>query len=149
MSRSAVSRLPKPCLGARDPRTGEHEPCGTPAVGGRCPRHKAMNEATRRPSPTARGYDRRYRDGERKDVIGRPCAIRLPGCTGYADTADHVYGRVGGVRPLGQRGRLLRPACRSCNQRLGNKGDGWLATQQRPGPATGALPEPGESEGEG
>ncbi|MFI5254889.1 MAG: hypothetical protein ACHQ15_05475, partial [Candidatus Limnocylindrales bacterium] len=45
-------------------------------------------------------------------MLGRPCALGLPGCTGVADTADHVVpvsrGGAGrrpppGVPPLHQR----------------------------------------------
>ncbi len=56
---------------------------------GLCPIHAAERERTRRPNSTARGYGARYRVA-RQGVLGQPCALALPGCTGIADTADHV-----------------------------------------------------------
>lgn len=58
-----------------------------------------------------------YPDGSR-----RPCSLRLPGCTGLAETADHVVPRVDGERvPESQGGRLLIPACRHCNSSRGDR----------------------------
>lgn len=47
------------------------------------------------------------------------CTLRLPGCTGASQTADHVltYAR----RPdLAMERSNLRGACRHCNQKRGN-----------------------------
>jgi hypothetical protein len=48
-------------------------------------------------------YGRSYRRA-RADLIGLPCALRLPGCTGVATAADHVVpvargGASGPLRP--------------------------------------------------
>ena len=51
--------------------------------------------------PAARGYDATYRRA-RAALLGQPCALRLAGCTGIADSADHYAGG-------------LRPSCRHCN----------------------------------
>ena len=62
-----------------------------------------------RPSPIERyglGYQKRHRA-----VYGQPCALRLPGCTGMADSADHVLPTSRG----GRDGPLV-PACMACNR---------------------------------
>jgi hypothetical protein len=50
----------------------------------------------------------------REAVLGGPCTLRLPGCTGIANTADHItpvaFG--GGAGPL-------RGACLHCNSSRG------------------------------
>lgn len=48
-----------------------------------------------------RGYDAEY-DAQRATLIGLPCAMRLPGCTGISTTAQHE-------------GEALIPACGHCN----------------------------------
>ncbi|MFM2078875.1 MAG: hypothetical protein RJA49_2765 [Actinomycetota bacterium] len=75
-------------------------------------------------------YQRRHREAAARMFAtqGRTCALRLPGCTGYADTADHVVPvSLGGVS--GDEGNL-RPACRHCNSAAGNalrreRGGNW------------------------
>lgn len=68
-------------------------------------------------SRQARGYDRAY-ERARKALLGLPCVLRLPGCTGIATTADHG--------PAG-----LRPACARCNF-----ADGARRTRQGAGART-------------
>lgn len=82
--------------------------CKTPGcperqLGPRCARHERVSSRNHRGiGRQARGYDRAY-ELERAELIGEPCALRLAGCTGVADTAQHVDG--GG----------LVPACGHCN----------------------------------
>ena len=61
-----------------------------------------------------RAYGRRYRQNRAK-VLGqsRVCALRLPGCTGFATEADHITeaGR-GGPSTV----ENLQPACLHCNR---------------------------------
>lgn len=87
---------------------------------GACRRH----DASRRPTSSrnhrgiprqARGYDRAY-ELDRKPLLGRPCELKLPGCLGLANSADHVI-------PVSQGGRggPLRPACTACNSAAGAK----------------------------
>ena len=79
--------------------------CGAPSRGTRCPQHEAEHRAYR----NAVYGDAAYRR-ERATLVGQPCALRLAGCTGTADTADHVV-------PVsrGGAGGALRPACGHCN----------------------------------
>lgn len=118
-----MTRLQRPCLGVRL-QDNTWEGCGELLDPGksRCPRHERA-EAARKPSAEAKGYDRGYR-ADRARVLepdartGLPplCELRLPGCTHYATTADHVFERVDGERlPDELGGRLLRPACAHCN----------------------------------
>ena len=102
-----MSRLTRPCLGGAD-----RVPCGRPTTGSRCPQHLAELERLRG-SPTRRGLGRAYQR-RRAPLIGLPCALRLPGCTGWAGTADHVVPRV-----LGGADGPLRPACKTCNSKAG------------------------------
>lgn len=45
-----------------------------------------------------------------------PCSLRYPGCTGTADTIDHIVApRLGGTNEMSN----LRPACRKCNEARG------------------------------
>jgi len=53
-------------------------------------------------SRQARGYDATY-EQDRAELLGGPCAMRLPGCTGIATTAQHT-----------DDGRLIG-ACAHCN----------------------------------
>lgn len=111
-----MSRLPRPCLGATNPNTHLPERCGVPTTGSRCPRHAAMHEAGRRPSPSVRGYDEQYKRERAELLDERPlCELRLPGCTGVATTADHPVALAAG----GDRRQALVPACASCNSRKG------------------------------
>lgn len=64
----------------------------------------ACEAAYRAPYSTAE-----YRRAAR-EFRGRPCAVRLPGCTGVSTTVDHVVPKARG----GGRGEL-RPACAHCN----------------------------------
>jgi hypothetical protein len=79
--------------------------CGTPSRGSRCLDHTAARTAFK----NAVYGDPSYRSA-RAALLGRPCELRLPGCTGVADTADHVV-------PVsrGGAGGPLRPACLHCN----------------------------------
>jgi 5-methylcytosine-specific restriction endonuclease McrA len=44
------------------------------------------------------------------------CSLRLPGCTGVANTIDHIVRPAeGGTNEMGN----LRPACRTCNESRG------------------------------
>jgi 5-methylcytosine-specific restriction endonuclease McrA len=53
-------------------------------------------------------------------LYGRDCHLRLPGCTHYADTVDHLDSRAvhGTALPSIDR---VRPACRHCNTAKSNK----------------------------
>ncbi len=79
--------------------------CGTPSRGSRC----GVHAAERRAHKNAVYGEPSYRS-VRAAMLGQPCALRLPGCTGVADTADHVV-------PLSRGGARggLRPACLHCN----------------------------------
>jgi hypothetical protein len=130
-----VTRLPRPCLGAPDPVTGRTIPCGVPAVGGRCPACAAAYDAQRRPSPTRRGYDAAYR-AERAAVLApdedgrrRVCSLQLPGCTHWADTADHVDPVDAGRN---RRRGPLRPACKHCNSARGSRPINAVAGESGP-----------------
>ena len=69
----------------------------------RCPKHERTSPRNHRGVPRRlRGYDAGY-ERERALLLGRPCVLRLPGCTGVATTAQHT-----------DDGRLV-PACRHCN----------------------------------
>jgi len=81
--------------------------CPSRQMGPRCSIHErtsSRNHYGR--SRQARGYDRPY-EVARASLVGQPCAMRLPGCTGVATTAQHT-----------DDGRLL-PACAHCNFRDG------------------------------
>lgn len=55
----------------------------------------------------------RHRAAKRA-LYGLPCELRLPGCTGVADTVEHVIPvSVGGGRGP------LKPACKHCNSTRG------------------------------
>jgi hypothetical protein len=75
--------------------------CGIPTIGSRC-------------GPCERTYKAPYHTPEyrreRAPLIGRACELRLPGCTGVADTADHVIPKA-----VGHGRGPLRPACAHCN----------------------------------
>ena len=79
--------------------------CGTPSRGSRC----GLHTTERRAYKNAVYGDPFYREA-RAAMLGLPCELRLPGCTGVADTADHVV-------PLSRGGPdgNLRPACLHCN----------------------------------
>jgi 5-methylcytosine-specific restriction endonuclease McrA len=51
-------------------------------------------------------------------ICGKPIDLSLPYTHKDSWTADHVQARSKGGRLLGE----LRPACRSCNSRRGNRG---------------------------
>lgn len=125
-----LSSLPRPCLGAKNPATGAFEQCGKPVTGAsRCDEHEANFQATRRPSPTDRGYDKTYREDRaellKPDAQGRRrvCSLKLPGCTYWADTADHVLPVDSGRNKMAFRGPL-RPACAHCNSSRGKRNVG-------------------------
>lgn len=76
--------------------------CQSRVPRGYCARHAPFSSRNHHGlSRQARGYDRAYQRGRRM-LLGLPCALALPGCTGVATTADHG--------PTG-----LRPACSNCN----------------------------------
>lgn len=88
--------------------------CGARQDATRCRRHERVSSRNHRGIPLARrGYDRAYRQA-RAALLGQPCALRLPGCTGVATTADHVIpvSRGGAAGPL-------RAACAHCNSARG------------------------------
>ena len=91
--------MKRPCLG---PKRGE--PCPFNALitkGSRChPCERAHDRA--RGTTTQRGYGAAYQRA-RLGVLGLPCALRLDGCTGISDTAQHT-----------DDGQLV-PACAHCN----------------------------------
>jgi hypothetical protein len=86
------------------PRQRCKEPgCPERQVAPRCPRHELVSSRNHRGiRRQARGYDRQY-ERDRAELLGQPCALRLPGCTGIADTAQHT-----------DEGGLI-PACGHCN----------------------------------
>ena len=85
-------------------------------MNGRCPRHSAMHEATRRPSPSVRGYDKTYQRDRAALLAERPlCELQLPGCTVWATTADHPVALAAG----GSFRQALVPACAHCNSTKG------------------------------
>lgn len=95
-------------------------PCLELTTGTRCGRHETLRQQRRdaeRGSPSARGHGYEYQRA-RKQLIGQPCALRLPGCTGTADTADYVI-------PWSEGGTIndgLQPACSHCNSVRGAQG---------------------------
>ena len=92
----------------------------------RCGRHDPLTARNHRGVPRqARGYGREY-GAERSRLIGQPCSLRLPGCTGTADTAQHVDG--GG----------LAPACAHCNY-----ADGADRSRRATGGRVGSLGDDG------
>lgn len=94
--------------------------CGQPTNATRCTPCRRNTDRTRRPSPTARGYDAQYQ-ADRTAILATnpPCEIGLEGCTVIATTTDHVPPLA--AFPPGQwRGRL-RPACDHCNSTLGGQ----------------------------
>lgn len=140
-----MTRLPRPCLGAKNPETGLHEDCGRAVTGGgadkvaRCPRHQAMYEATRRPSASRRGYDREYQAERERALAPDPetsepprCQLRLRVCSTWATTLHHVVPVDAGRNvAAARRGRKI-PACGPCNSALG----------KREAPEPGVVTEP-------
>ncbi|TGD85136.1 hypothetical protein BayCH28_22300 [Mycolicibacterium sp. CH28] len=54
-------------------------------------------------------------------ALGRPtgpCTLRLPGCTGMADSWDHI---LPVSRGGGHERSNVRPACMTCNDKRGNR----------------------------
>lgn len=86
--------------------------CRTTVTRGRCRSCGNRREQTRRPHWRERyGPDHESR---RETVIGGPCELRLPGCTGIATTLEHDI-------PVSQGGRdgPIRGACAHCNAARG------------------------------
>lgn len=82
--------------------------CGTlTARGTRCGECQHSHEAARYANPAWRAIPTPY---------GKRCALQLFGCTGWADTTDHIDGDATNHRPSN-----LQPACRHCNSKKGNK----------------------------
>jgi 5-methylcytosine-specific restriction endonuclease McrA len=82
-------------------------------TGARCYTCEPRAQGQRRAGRIERGYDADYQRA-RVAVIGGRCTLQMPGCTGWADTADHVV-------PVSQGGAggALRGACLSCNSARG------------------------------
>lgn len=150
-----MTRLPRPCLGAKNPETGRHEDCGQPVAGqgpdktARCERHQRMHEQARRPSPSARGYDRGYRK-EREEILapdedGNPprCQLRLTVCTLVATTLHHVVPVDAGRNVAAARAGLKVPACGPCNSALGKR-----TLEEAPRPPAGQDASTGRDEGD-
>lgn len=76
----------------------------------RCQYHTTVREANRRPTATER-YGAGFRE-RHAELYGRPCELRLEGCTGIADTAQHTVRVADG----GRDSRLI-PACKHCNSK--------------------------------
>ena len=77
--------------------------CGARQAAARCPVHARLSTRNHRGrSRQARGYGAPY-ERERVTLLGRPCALVLPGCTRTSTTAQHT-----------DDGRLV-PACAHCN----------------------------------
>jgi len=95
--RAPSTRIKTPCLD-----------CGTLDYGPRCRWHTLRRQ---RLAYSNADYRRR-----RLLVIGGPCELRLPGCSGIATTADHV-------RPVARGGvdGPLRGACLHCNSARGDR----------------------------
>jgi 5-methylcytosine-specific restriction protein A len=93
--------------------------CGRPAVAGRsrCKDHGGQAWARQSAARLAAYRDPVYQ--RNRKILLRdhpPCSLRYPGCTGIADTIDHIVApRLGGSNEMGN----LRPACRKCNERRG------------------------------
>jgi len=76
--------------------------CGALTPRSRCPDCERTSTRNHRGvGRQARGYGREY-EHIRADLVGRPCVMGLPGCTGVATTAQHQDG-------------VLVPACAHCN----------------------------------
>ncbi len=85
--------------------------CHALAPGRFCPRHARTSTRNHRGVPRqARGHGAAY-DRRRPQLAGRPCALRLPGCTGVAESADYT-------RP-GDWTSELQPACLHCQRAQG------------------------------
>ena len=77
--------------------------CKERQEGPRCAEHERTSSRNHRGVPRRlRGYDAAY-ERQRALLVGRPCVMRLPGCTGVATTAQHT-----------DDGTLV-PACAHCN----------------------------------
>jgi 5-methylcytosine-specific restriction endonuclease McrA len=108
MTHSDSDRFARPCLDCGE----AFKPTG--AQKSRCPACSHAREKDRkRPEYRQGAYGGTYQH-DRKAVLGLPCAIRGPHCTGIADTADHL-------RPVSQGGAggPLVPACKACNSGRG------------------------------
>lgn len=109
----------RPCLG-----------CGRPARGTRCRGCERARQAA---------YGSAYRR-RRAMLIGLPCALRLSGCTGTADTADHIV-----PRSRGGADSPLRPACAHCNASRGDRMEGGTSPSSDAGrsrPTLTLVPDP-------
>jgi 5-methylcytosine-specific restriction endonuclease McrA len=96
--------------------------CGTPIPrGSRCNDCKLPNRAYERGTQGRTQTDWRWRklsQAQRKRVPF--CELQLPGCTGQADTTDHVL-PVAQFPDLAREPLNLRSACRPCNAARGDK----------------------------
>ena len=106
------------CLGGRGP-------CSNPNGWAERGRSRGRNHALK----SSKGWDRKpaSRDLAYIDPLYQanrrlllqdnpPCSLRYPGCTGVADTIDHIVApRLGGSNEMSN----LRPACRKCNEARG------------------------------
>lgn len=107
----------------RSPRGRSRRPCpdcGQLCTGSRC--RTCYNDAQRQAAPQPRKYratDARNTQAWRrlKDQVVREeptCWLRLPCCTGWSETADHVL-TVSARPDLIMERANLRGACRACN----------------------------------
>lgn len=98
-----MSRLPRPCL-----TCGRLIPAGS-----RC-RNCAAGVDALRGTSSQRGYGSAWRRTSARIIKrdGGLCQLRLPGCTYFADTTDHIVARVHGGTDHESN---LQAACRSCN----------------------------------
>lgn len=86
-----------PCLG-----------CGRLTNGTRCPRCKAKRRKATYDHPQYRALGR----------PSGPCQLRLPGCTGRAESWDHIIPVSKGG---GHERSNVRPSCIHCNSTKGNR----------------------------
>ena len=57
-----------------------------------------------------RGHGSEF-EARRRELVGRPCALRLPGCTGVSESADYTV--------PGDWSSELQPACLHCQRAQG------------------------------
>lgn len=101
---------------------------GCPAIveRGYCPKHERarIRSAASEFSRNHRGVPRRLRehgapyDRLAREFAGKPCELRLPGCTGVATGADLIVPRSKGGRAVREN---ARPACRHCQSVQGGR----------------------------
>jgi HNH endonuclease len=82
----------------------------------RCPEHRSGWDAKPKERDLA-SADPLYKRNRKLLLMDHPpCSLRYPGCTGVADTIDHIVApRLGGTNEMSN----LRPACLHCNMARG------------------------------